>query len=275
MFLLDEASGAPLAIAQPSHSWMAWQIARRWGNRRFTRAEPIAEVQAAVLLHDAGWDRFDARPELAPGGRPRTFDSMDTATHLAIWRESTRRAIQVSRYAGLLVAAHHRMLAGRKLDDLAGRDDREGVELTRELDREMAAIVASLEAGLAGDPRYQHVLEGPGRRANALILAAADRISVWLCAGLTFPIELPAAGRQGEELTVTVRRLGPGRLCLDPWPMEGTRVTVHCEGVRLATTRFTNPEELAGAFETAPTERLSFELLRSSVSGPSSGRSRP
>ena len=251
---------------------MAWQIARRWGNRRFARAEPIAEVQAAVLLHDAGWDRFDARPELAPGGRPRTFDSMDTATHLAIWRESTRRAIQVSRYAGLLVAAHHRMLAGRKLDDLAGRDDREGVELARTFDREMAAIVSSLEAGLAPDPRYQHVLHGPGRRANALILAAADRLSVWLCAGLAFPIELPAAGRRSEELTVTVRRLGPGRLRLDPWPMEGTRLTVHCEARRLPAARFADAADLARALEAAPTERLAFELLRASRVGDGADR---
>ena len=48
MFLNDELSPrGPLAIPQASHAWMAWQIARHWGNRRFARPTPAAEVLAA------------------------------------------------------------------------------------------------------------------------------------------------------------------------------------------------------------------------------------
>jgi len=276
--LHDEASGSHLAISQLSHSWMAWQIARHWGNRRFARPAPLAEVLAAVLLHDSGWATFDGQPSLGPDGRPRTFDSMETAVHLEIWRQSVRLARQTSRYAGLLVADHHRMLAARKLRDLAGRGDRTGVEQTKAFDHEMAANVASLEAELTRDPRYEHALHGPGRRTNALILAAADRLAVWLCAGLPFPIELPATRREGEDRSVAIRELEPGRLRLDPWPMEGSRITVHCEGARLTKTRFANAGELAEALAASSTERLSFQLLRASASGSSHahpGRARP
>jgi len=246
---------------------MAWQIARRWGNRRFARPAPLAEVLAAVLLHDSGWTSFDPEPSLDGAGRPRTFDSMETPVHLEIWRESVRRAAQLSSYTGLLVADHHRMLASRKLADLERRNDDAGIALTRAFSEEMAAAVTAWESSLEGDPRYEHALHGPGRRANALILAAADRISVWLCAGLPFPFELPALGRRGEELTVTVRELGGGHLRLDPWPLEGNRTAIHCEGRRLPTNRFGTPTELHEALDAAPVQRLSFELLRPSASG--------
>ncbi len=268
MFLNDELSPrGPLAIPQASHAWMAWQIARHWGNRRFARPTPAAEVLAAVLLHDSGWTAFDAAPVLDPAGRPRTFDAMETPVHLEIWRESVRRAAQASRYVGLLVADHHRMLAARKLADLEARDDAEGAALTRGFAAEMAATVAAWETDLAGDPRYEHVLDGPGRRANAMVLAAADRISVWLCAGMPFPFDLPAVGRRGEELTVTVRLLAGGRLRLDPWPLEGRGVAVHCEGRRLPAVRFGSAAELHDVLADAPVERLRFELLRASASG--------
>ncbi len=246
---------------------MAWQIAGRWGNRRFARPAPLAEVLAAVLLHDSGWTSFDPEPSLDPDGRPRTFDTMETPIHLDIWRESIRRAAQVSRYTGLLVADHHRMLARRKLDDLKRRNDIEGIALTRAFAAEMADAVAAWERALAGDPRYEHALWGSGRRANALILAAADRISVWLCAGLPFPFQLSAVGRGGEDMAVTVRDLGEGRLRLDPWPLEGTRAAIHCEGRRLSTARFQSPAEFHAALGSAPAERVTFELLRPSASG--------
>ena len=61
-------------MPQASHAFAAWQIADHWGNRRFARAAPRAEVLAAVLLHDAGWTEFDRRPSVDPHGRIHTFD---------------------------------------------------------------------------------------------------------------------------------------------------------------------------------------------------------
>jgi len=246
---------------------MAWQIARKWGNRRFVRPAPVAEVLAAVLLHDSGWSAFDSRPDLDPSGRPRTFDAMETPVHLDIWRESVHRTAQVSRYAALLVADHHRMLARRKLNDLSSRRNTDGMRLTRAFDAEMGEKVAAFEASLENDPRYEHALRGPGRRANGLILAACDRLSVWLCAGMAFPVELPAMGRGGEEHSVAVRDLGEGRLRMDPWPLEGTRAGIRCEGRRVDAVRFESPADFHAALDSAPVEPLCFELLRPSATG--------
>ena len=62
-----ESSGA-LLIPQSSHAWLAWQLASHWGNRRFVRPAPRAEVLAAVLLHDSGWTEFDTDPGIDSTG---------------------------------------------------------------------------------------------------------------------------------------------------------------------------------------------------------------
>ena len=83
----NDPSGSYL-IPQTSHAWLAWQVASHWGNRGFARPSPRAETLAAVLLHDGGWSETDDSPGLDSDGRPRSFDRMPPAEHLAIWRAS-------------------------------------------------------------------------------------------------------------------------------------------------------------------------------------------
>ena len=128
MFLHDTGDPArTIAIPQASHAWLAWQLAEHWGNRRFNRPLPRAEVLAAVMLHDSGWNDFDVAPGIDDDGRPKTFDRMDVETHLEIWRKSVGRAALVSRYAGLLVANHFCRMAEVKTADLLSRGDTTGV----------------------------------------------------------------------------------------------------------------------------------------------------
>jgi hypothetical protein len=268
MFLYDTGDPArAIAIPQASHAWLAWQLAEHWGNRRFNRPLPRAEVLAGVMLHDSGWNEFDVAPGIDDQGRPRTFDCMTVGAHLEIWRKSVDRAAFVSRYAGLLVAHHFSQMAEIKSADLLRRGDTSSARLTESFRAEMDRREASWVEGLAVDPRYRDCLEGARRQSNADILTLCDRISVYLCATLAPRFEIEAPQAEGGCSTVGLTALDQTHWRVEPWPMEGDRVRLQCEGRLLPRTRFESADEFHGALQRAPVERLSFTLLRSSALG--------
>jgi len=268
MFLHDTGDPArTIAIPQASHAWLAWQLAEHWGNRRFTRPLPRAEVLVAVMTHDSGWSEFDASPGIDPEGRPRTFDRMDVASHLEIWRESVDRTALNSRYAALLVAKHFSEMAEVKTSDLLNRGDTTSARLAESFRAEMERREASWIEGLRADARYQDCLEGPRRQSNADILTLADRVSVYLCASLAGEFEIAAPIVEGAFATVNLTALDRTHWRVDPWPMEGDRIRLQCEGRLLPRTRFDSAEEFHSVLHRAPVERLSFTLLRSSAIG--------
>jgi len=266
MFLHDTGDPArTIAIPQASHAWLAWQLAEHWGNRRFNRPLPRAEVLAAVMLHDSGWTEFDASPGIDPDGRPRTFDRMDVASHLEIWRKSVDWTALNSRYAALLVARHFLEMADVKTVDLLNRGDTTSARLAESFRAEMERREASWIEGLAVDARYQDCLEGPRRQSNADILTLADRISVFLCATLAEQFEIAAPIVEGDFAPVKLTAMDRTHWRVEPWPMEGDRVRLQCEGRLLPRTSFDSAEEFHGVLHRAPVERVNFTLLRSSA----------
>lgn len=268
MFIHREGDPAgSYLVPQTSHAWLAWQIAEHWGNRDFARPAPRAETLAAVLLHDCGWTDFDATPTLDPTGRPRTFDRMPVEDHLEIWRTSVARAAQYSRYSAMLVAGHFAAMAERKTADLLDRDDTKSARSTQAFSAEMGRRRDSWCEELAVDSRYAPFLSETDSRANALLLDACDRISVLLCASLPSPFDVRAVSSSGEVEELLVESVDVTTWRLTPWPLEGERLRIHCEGRRLANTTFSSAEELQETVSRAPVERLVFNLLRSSAIG--------
>lgn len=268
MFLHD--TGDPertIAIPQASHTWLAWQLAEHWGNRRFSRPRPRAEVLAAVMLHDSGWSDFDRAPGIDRQGRPRTFDRMDVETHLGIWRSSVDRTSLSSRYAALLVAHHFSEMAAVKSADHLERGDTESARLAESFRAEMERRQASWTEALAEDGRYRDFLEGPRRRSNAEILTLADRVSVFFCASLATAFEVAAPTADGAVEKVALTAIDRTNWRVDPWPMKGDRVRLQCEGRLLPTRHFDSAEEFHGVLERAPVERICFTLMRSSAVG--------
>lgn len=263
MFLHREGDdGSSWIISQASHTWLAWQLAAHWGNRRFPRPAPKAEFEAAVLLHDGGWVDFDSAPPIDGEGRPVTFDRMEIKTHLSIWRGSVTRAAGHSRYAGLLVAAHFARLVGYKEAELEGSGDQAGLAVARAFKSEMESLQVRWAADLQDDDRYEGVLEGPGRALNASVLAACDLMSVQLCASMNFSLPIRAIDTDGAWQVIGFTDRGDGAFKVAPWPFEGPRVKVHCEGRRMGRVRFESNEAFGRAFESAPTERLTFVFQR-------------
>jgi len=260
MFLLPDAPGRWIAIAQASHGLLAWQVARHWGVRPFLRPAPAAETLAAVLLHDAGWTAFDTDPGVDGEGRPHTFDRMPPGPHLEIWERSVSMAEAFSRYTGLLVAEHAVRLARRKLGEARAGSDLETADLAERFVGRLEARLGSLVTELSGDPRYAQALATGGHAANSAILAASDALAVFLCAAMPGPFTLEVPARGGEPVPVTVRREDPRTLRLRPWPLEGRGLTVHAEGRVIEARRWT-AEALREALAAAPVRRVAFRLL--------------
>lgn len=267
MFLYreDVATGA-WAIPQASHSWLAWQFASQWGNRRFLRPAPRAEVSAAVLLHDGGWTEYDAAPGIDPEGRPVTFDRMPVTDHLDIWRACVTRTAIHSRYSALLVAAHFADLGERKAADLLANGDTAGARSTQAFKAEMERLQDGWVEDLQTDARYETALNGQGRRVNASVLAACDLVSVMLSASMPFQYPVRAINSDGmtEELAIT--EISDRVFKLSPWPFEGSKLKVHCEGRHLRSVRFPSVEAFHEDLTRARVERLAFEFHRPSAS---------
>ncbi|HOC42646.1 MAG TPA: DUF3891 family protein [Thermoanaerobaculales bacterium] len=266
MFLYDEgdASGT-LAIPQASHAWLAWQVAEHWGNRRFARPAPRAEVLAAVLLHDSGWTEFDVDPGVDGDARPVTFDRMPVAAHVDIWRSSVHRAAALSRYAALLVAHHFAALVEGKTADLLDRGDTAGGRAAQAFRAELERLQDGWREALCQDARYQPFLDGEGWLVNSGVLEACDRVSVYLCASLGSPFTVTGPTPDGGRESICFERAEGRRWRVRPWPLEGDRLRVQVEGRRLARKRFGSAEELRQSLSRAPVERLSFELVRPSA----------
>ncbi len=254
-----------LAISQTSHAWLAWQVAQHWGNRRIARPALRAEVLAAVLLHDVGWTDFDGDPGVDRDGRPLTFDRMQLAGHLDIWRASVSRAATFSRYAGLLVANRFADLVELKSSSLLERGDTAGGRSAEAFRAEMDRLLASWRESLRMDPRYSPYLEGEPWLVNAGLLEACDKLSVCLCAALGSPFTMTGRSSTSGPERIQVTRLEGSRWKMQPWPLEGDRLKIQVEGVRLGTTRFSSGEELRHALARAPVERLNFTLQRPSA----------
>ena len=268
MFLHDTGDPArTLAIPQASHSWLAWQLAEHWGNRHFSRPLPRAEVLAAVMLHDSGWSEFDTGPGTDGDGRPRTFDRMRVETHLDIWRWSVDRTALHSRYAALLVASHFSEMAKMKTADYLQRGDTSSARLAESFRAEMGRREDSWVEILSPDARYQGCLRGTRRQTNADILTLADRLSVYLCASLASEFEVTAPTADGESRQVKFTAMDQTHWRVDPWPMEGDRVRLQCEGRLLPVTHFDSAEAFHEVLLRAPVERLNFTLLRASALG--------
>jgi hypothetical protein len=120
---------------------------------------------------------------------------------------------------------------------------------------------------LGGDARYQQYLDGPGRAVNSRLLDTCDRISVYLCASLPGPFEVWAQNGVGDTEVITFDTVDATTWRVHPWPLQGDRLHIHCEGRRLAASTFADEQFFRETLSHAPTARLVFTLLRSSAVG--------
>ena len=241
--LLRRDDDGVIAIGQPAHAWLSGQLARAWGNERFGAVEPWEEVCLAAEQHDVGMAAWEGRPTLNPEtGLPRSFMELTLDEHLGIWWTAAPLVMAQSRYAALLVSLHGTALYERRdLERLQPAD----VERVRAFLAGQAELQARLRASLAaGDEQV---------RRNQRLVWTWDSLSLGLLLDWA-PFELSAVPTADGEIDIEVRTG-----TLDPWPFSAPRLTLRCEGRRLAG-RFEDEETMRDALAAAPWVDLEFEL---------------
>jgi len=249
MILHPHGNGC-VAIAQSAHAFLAFQIAEHWGNRLTPRPSPRAEVLAAVLLHDAGWDGREEPPGLAADGRPLAFDTLTTGECEAVWTVAVERAALRGRYVAYLVSHHVSTLAAMNPS-----------EIHREFLAHQEALRSRLREQLAADARYAGALAPGADEVNRAVVRLADAVAVHLASGSESRSVFPDMPRRGGSAPLTLLPVGERTYRLRPWPLVGRRLAVSTEGRLLPARQFSDEASLSRAWQQAATVRLTWTLL--------------
>jgi len=241
--LIRPGDDGALAIGQLSHSWLAGQLARAWGNGRFGGVEPREEVVLGAEQHDIGWALFDLEPRFNPDtGLPRSFLELTVDDHLAIWRDAPDHLLTQSLHAALVVSMH-----GSSLSELRAAARPADAERVRDhIDAEHSRQRALRER--------LGVSEEEAERTRRQMWTW-DALSLALCHGWRPFVARDVPRADGELVDVTLADDDT----LHPWPFAADRVEVRCEARRLAPRYEDEPAMLEG-FAAAPVETLRLAL---------------
>ena len=171
MLIRPDGTGVVVVIGQASHAWLSGQLARAWGNDRFSAPAPREEVCLAAEQHDVGMAERDLAPRLHPSeGRPLSFMEMALEDHLRLWSTAPDKLLTQSAYAALLVSMHGTALYERRDVDRLPSAQAGAVRdyLSREAARQERLIA------LLGADREQ-------ARRNQRLLFCWDGMSLALC----------------------------------------------------------------------------------------------
>ncbi len=219
MLVYKEADGV-VCIGQAAHSWVSGQLVRKWGNERFERPAPLAEVCLGAEQHDIGMADWDRRPELnTETGWPLSFLELPAATHIALWTDAPDRVLSQSPYAALLVSMHGRALFEAR---------RQTPEIERYV-REQTALQADL---------LERIGESPERaRRNQQLVWTADFLAL---VGL-IPEWAPET-QEGHDHSLRIDVAGPRIVTVDPWPFADEQIAIAYPGRRLTEPSATEQE---------------------------------
>jgi len=254
MILHPYADGL-VAIAQSAHAFLAFQVAEHWGNRLTPRPSPRAEVLAAVLLHDAGWDGREEPPRLDADGRPLAFDTFPSEDRGALWTSAVERARLRGRYVAYLVSHHVSTLAAFNPEPIH-----------REFLAHQESLRARLREELLTDARYAAALATGPDEVNRAVVRLADAIAVHLALGREGAVRLAGLPRRGGSAHLALAQVAERTYRLRPWPLVGRRLVVSTEGRLLPARRFPDEASLGRAWQQAATVRLAWTLLSTGAS---------
>lgn len=217
-------------IRQVDHAAHAGRIARAWREGPYGAASVSDDLLEAAGRHDLGWTEVDQEPELDADGHPRNFTNIDEARHTRFYSAAVRSIARTNTYAAYLVSLHASGLysgryawAGLKPVDwnAIGPHGRELLEGERRFRAELAASIGAAQ------------LEFEAAWRDYMLLETFDYLSLLTCFGFDSDGCGPVPTWPGRWGRITVRRLGPWEIELDPFPFEGADLVVEVERVQL------------------------------------------
>jgi len=259
-------------VTHPDHAALAGDFARAWGNERFSRPEPRADVLEGISCHDDGWRERDSKPLITREKRPSAFstelvgkysafEEIDMSDYLAVRGRALEIIAGRNPYAAVLVSMH-------TCDLLTNRADRSTIR---------ADDLPKLDSFLAGQHRVQDELRAqlakakkyaPDALADETFLAhfhllqACDNLSLLTCVDYPAPASLlhPLPTRDGTQ-RVQVQRKESGAFYLDPFPFEGKEIVFTYPYRFVPGEFFERAEDLQKAFQAAPVQQAQVTFL--------------
>lgn len=249
-----------LCIDQPTHAWVAGQLARAWGNDRFGSFTPWEEVCLGAEQHDIGWLKWEAAPTLNPEtGYPHAFAELPTSVSVGIWSEAHSLATPLGPYATLLVSLHGTGLFQRHT---GWQKSTEVAPLVRAYLSQETVFQQQLITVLQDDPHYAEGAVPEAIARNRQLVASWDTLSLMLCFGVHQPSQIqnvPAA--QGEtSLTLAPVEHDPAKIAVAPWSFQTRSVELTFTG-RLLQAPFADEETMRTGLAYAPRITVSTTLV--------------
>ncbi|MCS7181705.1 MAG: DUF3891 family protein [Thermoanaerobaculum sp.] len=242
-------------FTQSAHALLAFQMAEHWGNRTTPRPAPRAEVLAAVLLHDAGWDARDSEPRVLSDGSLAHFARWpEEGEREQLWEDSLAAARRRARYVEYLVGHHILHLAETYS---ASRH----APFVQALQQRLAELAEELHR----QTRYRQVFATGQDATNRGIIRTVDALALRLCLSPPHNWTLEGVPTRTGLQPLRVKKLAPNTFHLYPWPFVGNQLSLWVEGRCLPVRLPALAEELRHHWRQAPVQVLCFHLRRGGV----------
>ncbi|MEQ8166416.1 MAG: DUF3891 family protein [Alphaproteobacteria bacterium] len=243
MIVQSAPDGQPhFLITMAQHTRFAGALAEVFGNERFEKISPKAEMEFVIAHHDAGWAAYDAAPGLdretgLPYNLTRTplDDILKTSSASPDFNEAYHP------YAGLISSMHswglyngRYGLSDKVLMENFSEDQKK--RIAPMLDHEVGRQ-ARLEKDLASDPDVRAWISTDKKMQNYKQLQFFDTFSLYF--HMTHAANRKAMRIEHvpltavEDVSVTVTPVADGYV-LDPFPFAEDRIEVPFEGRYLA-----------------------------------------
>jgi hypothetical protein len=238
-------------IRQMDHAAHCAELARAWRAGPFGRDSVSASLEYAAGYHDLGWSEIDDRPEIDAEGRPGNFTQIDEARHTEFYSSAVRTIALTDPYAAYLVSLHASGLYSRRY----GWAGLKPVDWTAIGPRGRALLNgerAFREELSASIPRRELEFEASWR--NYMLLETFDYLSLLTCFGFESSGCGPVPTVEGRWEHLSVRRLGPSEVQLDPFPFASDRLEVEVASIHLDRADFRSSEDLQAQFSSTSPE---------------------
>lgn len=252
-----------ICITQPTHAWVAGQLAQAWGNAAIGSFAPHAAVCLGAEQHDLGWILWESDPTLNPEtGYPHSFMEVAPEVHTKLWAGAKQLALPMGRYAALLVSLHGTGLYERFTHWKQSPTSTQIVEAFLQNEKEFQQHLIDR---LKQDPAYQAYVTPEVITRNQKLVATWDALSLAICMGVTKEKQFEQVPSVIGEATLVLTPIqnDPTRLSLKPWCFQTEEVTVVFEG-QILKEKFQDERVMRDRLTTAPWITLIATLYPSS-----------
>lgn len=284
--LVTRRNGRLVLVTQPDHALLAGRFAEHWGNRQFAIPAARQALLIAATHHDDGWLELDGRPMYnAQEQRPAHFTELPLIETAGPYGRGVESVYARDPHAGALVSMHFSGFYTSRWG--AGGGPPSDNPLAREVvaAQEARWMPALREAwGYRGhrsefDAHSWHAYEV--LQVVDLLSLAHGLIDLEHPAGEREPIDVAATlthtdqvtgpsfvtgaplGAGGPYVAINVILTAPGRVRLDPYPLDEPELEVSVPLRELDDRRYVSADDAAQAFHGAPLRELRVTIADS------------